>query len=264
MLPIRDSRPRPVWMLITGAAALFATLSPVARAEPGEAAVAATVAVQAVAPTGDGRARVSECSGVLIARDLVLTAGHCLDIAGDPSRVAVFAYRGGRPAPQPLRVASFARHPSHVVGWRETPGDPETRQAEISADLALVRLVSPIADAKPIAFGAPPADEGAMAGTGAAGASKRSGAMKRARLVAVRISSGAGARVAFATASATVCGGDSGGPAAAARADGTAVLWGVVVAVLKPRSGCGTRLAIALVGPDTIGFAAMRSATGAR
>lgn len=236
---------------------------PAARAGPAEEAAAATVAVQAVKPTGDGRARVSDCSGALVAPDLVLTAGHCLDIAADPSRVAVFAYAGGRPVPEPLRVAAMARHPDHVPFWRDKAGDPGQRQREVSSDLALLRLEKPLNASRPLGFGRPPAGDGATAGTGAAGAGGRSGGMKSTRLSSIRLSSGAGAQVAFATAGATICAGDSGGPAVA---DGpvSARLWGVVVAVLKPKGGCGTRVAIALVDLASPAFARMQAAVGAR
>ncbi|WP_020180680.1 trypsin-like serine protease [Methylopila sp. M107] len=253
LLRPRDSRSRLGACL--GVFALIGLQAPAARADEG----AATVSVQAVQPTGDGKARVSECSGALIAPDIVLTAGHCLDIAATPAHVAVFAYRDGKPLPQPLPVAAFARHPGHVVGWRDRPGDPETRQREIAADLALIRLKAPVAGAAPIGFAAFASPDGSIAGTGADRAGGRSGALKRARLSAARASTGDGARVVFATASATVCGGDSGGPATA-----NGAVWGVVAAVLRPKGGCGGRVAIAPVDPDSAGFRAMRGGIGAK
>lgn len=258
---MRDSRPR--FRTVAAGAILALAVASQPRAVAAEAAAAATVAVQAVKPTGDGRARVSDCSGALVAPDLVLTAGHCLDIAADPSHVAVFAYAGGRPIPEPLRVAAIARHPAHVAFWRDKAGDPEQRQLEVSSDLALLRLEKPLNANRPLGFGGPPAGDGATAGTGAAGPGGRSGAMKSTRLSSVRLSSGAGAQVAFATAGATVCAGDSGGPAVAG-GPAAARLWGVVVAVLKPKGGCGTRVAIALVDPTSPAFARMQAAVGAR
>ncbi|RXF73490.1 trypsin-like serine protease [Hansschlegelia zhihuaiae] len=229
-----------------------------ARADPADAAAAAAVAVQAVELIGGGRARVQDCSGALIEPDLVLTSGHCLDGASDPSRVAVFAYRDGKPAPQPIIAAAFSRHPSHVVGWRKTPGDPETRQREIASDLALIRLSAPVPGAAPLGFGTLAGATGGAAGTGGAGPASRSGAMKRVALASVRASTGSGARVVFASADKTVCGGDSGGPAVGT--DGR--LWGVVAAVLKPRGGCGPRIAITPVDPASEEFRRMRAGLG--
>jgi hypothetical protein len=247
--------------LARGALALAAAACASAPASAETVLSAATVSVQAVEPTGDGRARVQECSGALIGPDLVLTSGHCLDGAAGPARVAVFAYRAGRPVPSPLAVRAFARHPGHVVGWKAKPGDPETRQREIAADLALLRLAAPVEGAAPLGLAPLTGPEGAMAGTGAAGPSGRSGVVKRARLSAVRTSTGAGARVAFASAYAIVCGGDSGGPAVGAEGVG---LWGVVAAVLRPRGGCGSRIAVTPVDPASTGYRRMLAELGVR
>ncbi|PZQ19115.1 MAG: hypothetical protein DI565_01625 [Ancylobacter novellus] len=255
LLPFRDTASR-----LGVVACLCLVTAPALAQGAAEAAAAATVSVQAVEPTGDGRAKVADCSGALIGPDLVLTSGHCLDGAAGPTRVAVFAYRGGRPVPQPLAVAAIARHPAHVIGWREKAGDPETRQREIAADLALLRLAAPVDGARPLPLGA--GEGGAIAGTGAVSPGGRSGVMKRAALSAVRASTGAGARVVFATAAVTMCGGDSGGPAVGTGTGGEPVLWGVTAAVLKPKGGCGARIAVTPVDPASDGFRAMRAAVG--
>ena len=253
---MRDAAPRLAAFLLAGLACAPAMAQ--SEVEP----VSSTVAVQAVEPTSDGRARVAECSGALIAPDLVLTSGHCLDGAAGPARVAAFAFRDGKPLPKPLLARAIARFPGHVIGWKDKAGDPETRQSEIAADLALIRLAEPVAGARPLAIGR--GISGGISGAGAASPGGRSGTMTSATLSSVRVSTGSAARVVFATASKTVCGGDSGGPAVAIAADGSSALWGVVAAVLKPKGGCGTRIAITPVDPDHEGFRAMRAAVGAR
>lgn len=253
---MRDAAPRLAAFLLAGLACAPAMAQ--SEAQP----VSSTVSVQAVEPTTDGRARVAECSGALIAPDLVLTSGHCLDGASGPARVAAFAYRDGKPLPKPLLAKAIARFPGHVVGWKDKAGDPETRQGEIAADLALIRLAEPVAGARPLAIGR--GISGEISAAGATSPGGRSGLMKIATLSSVRVSTGSGAHVVFATASKTVCGGDSGGPAVAITADGSSALWGVVSAVLKPKGGCGTRIAITPVDAEHEGFRAMRAAVGAR
>jgi len=243
-------------LLLLAAALAFA--APPAHAQD---AAGATLAVQAVAPAPDGRARVTECSGVLIAPDLVLTAGHCLDLISAPAQVAAFAYQGERPIPRPLAVAAFARHPDHVVGWRTRPGAPETRQSEIAADLALLRLAAPLAGVAPARLGPPPdaaTQAATLSGTGPPAARARGGLLKRLALGSIRLSTGTGATIAFASARGTVCGGDSGGPLAAPGPDGARV-WAIAVAVLRPASGCGGRFAAALTDPASPGFVRMRA-----
>jgi hypothetical protein len=240
----------------------LASLAVILAAAPAAAQTASTVAVQAVTPTGDGRAKVAECSGVAIAPDLVLTAGHCLDAITQPSQVAVFAYDGAAPKPPFVAVAAFARRPGHVIGWRTQAGDPSTRRREIAADLALLRL------ARPLATGSAPLAETpkepiagvSFSGVGASAAGGRGGRMKRVTLSSIRLATGEGAQVAFASAAATVCGGDSGGPVSA----GDGRVWGIVAAVLQPKGGCGARIVIAPVDPQSEEFRRMRAAVQAR
>jgi S1-C subfamily serine protease len=208
----------------------------------------AVVSIQAIGPARGGKVRVRECTGVLIARDLVLTAGHCLEDVSGPERVGVFFFRGSSPVPTVVAVKALTRHPSYKPGWENQEGEAEARQREIAADLALLRLAVPApADRKPIALAADPAKaEGARsrmvaAGLSGGGPKARSGTLKTASLDTIRFTAEM-PKIAFASASpARACVGDSGGPVLTP--DGR--VWGVVSAVLRPSGGCGGRIVVA-------------------
>lgn len=228
----------------------------------------ATVSIQSIGPVRNGRVKVRECSGVLIARDLVLTAGHCLEEVASPDRVGVFFYKGSVPVSQVATVRAFSRHPQYRRGWENTDGEAETRQKEIAADLALLRLSTPApAGYEPVALsvapGSTPGSGGRLAAAGLSGVgpSARSGLLKTANVSTIRFTDGT-PRIAFANAAGgRACVGDSGGPVAVL--DGqTPRLWGVISAVLRPANGCGGRIVVAPV--EVKALAAMIAGVGGK
>ena len=226
----------------------------------------AAVAIQVAVPLPDGRARVSDCTGTLIARDLILTAGHCVEAARGPADVAVVAFGpDGRPV-GPLKVAALALHPAHKRGWWQSAGSPEERQREIAADLALIRLKAPApGDAAPVRLGYAPRTTSAAGSTYIAGAGLGPGS----KTFGLRIAPVGnisllthGAVIALGTPEAArACRGDSG--AALVRvADGRAEVWGVASAILRASGGCSSRIAIALAAAEDRGMRAMFRAVG--
>lgn len=100
--------------------------------------------------TFDGR---GGCTGVLIAPDLVLTAGHCLaNPNGRKKDALTVEFETGRYPGQPARVVSGAASEVHPLWFGETR---ETVRV-IGHDIALLRLAAPLDDdVAPLRIGAP-------------------------------------------------------------------------------------------------------------
>lgn len=90
-----------------------------------------------------GQTSVADCSGALVAPDLVLTAGHCFESSDDCRQVnIVFDYRR-RNANDPAKIVSL----EHVYGCSEIVA----REYQTSgADYAVIRLDRPALDRAPL------------------------------------------------------------------------------------------------------------------
>jgi hypothetical protein len=199
----------------------------------------ATVAVGIIGQ-GSETLGFSRCSGVLIAPDLVLTAGHC--VSGSPLAVAVVLYEGARPVRPTFRAAGVARYPVA----NDVQADLAGTLRQLSLDTAVLRLAAPIRGRQPIRVsrGGRPPNGLRLAGSGLS--SEGTGILKTTRLDPVLIT-GSGLMIAR-TRGSEVCSGDSGGPVVADGPSGP-VLWGVTSAVLTRNPPCGRIVVIAPASP---------------
>jgi Trypsin len=179
------------------------------------------------------------CSGVAIARDLVLTAAHCVVPGTDPKLVVLDS--DGKPSLK--SIATVARHPQF---------DAEAvRRHRVTADVALLKFADAVSSA-PVPLGPPaikvaPGDPFLVAGYGLAtpGDGRSGGTVRTATLVAtgqpgtlqIRLMDPA---TRNERAGLGACVGDSGAPVFANSGGALAVI-GVVSWSTGPKNsdGCG-------------------------
>ncbi|WP_020186389.1 S1 family peptidase [Methylopila sp. 73B] len=228
-----------------------AALSGGSPAPAGDRLTRATVFITSLTPTARNRAQVANCTGVLIERDLVLTAGHCLADLGGPSVVvAQFFDRSNRIA-ETIEVAAGAMHPDFAGR-----GDAENPRPDLlGADLAILKLATLAPKGRrPIALAKRPVEasklKSILAGAGLRTPADEAsaGQLRFARVNAEVVTDGPTA-VALGTTGGAVCRGDSGGPVISSGG-----LWGVVIAIVRRKNLCNSTIFMAVVDPESRGF----------
>lgn len=214
-------------------------------ASPAAAIVGGSAAPHPLARSGVMvlNSRGGVCSALVLAPDVVLTAGHCASGA-DAHRVH---YRDGTGAPALVEPASIVVHPGYSAGAEKT--------RRRSIDLALIRLPSPL----PASFGAvalatrastkgEPVTVGGF-GVAREGDGRSSGTFRTAALTVVEPYGPGRILLWGAPASGAVgaCQGDSGGPITD---DGGAVLAVTSWARGTGGRGCGELTQGILVAPQ--------------
>ena len=179
------------------------------------------------------------CSGAAIARDLVLTAAHCVS-SGNDYKLVVFE-ASGKPALK--SIATIARHPQFDAG--------AAQRHRATADVALLKFAETISSAPvplgPAALKVAPGDPFLVAGYGLAtpGDGKSGGTVRTATLVATGQPGSLQVRLMDPAtrnerAGLGACVGDSGAPVFT-NADGALAVIGVVSWSTGPKNsaGCG-------------------------
>ncbi|MBA4791930.1 MAG: trypsin-like serine protease [Rhizobiales bacterium] len=227
---------RPLLRLMLVLAVLAALPAP-ARAIVGGGAAPAEIAARTVMIVST---RGASCTGTVLARDLLLTAAHCVAPKADYAVALV-----GQGPVQLIPIARVAVHSGFNA--------EQFRTRRPTPDLALARLAEPLPERFVPArlssdTGLPP--RGAtflIAGFGmiADGAEKTAGTLRAVTLASIGTTGGIMVRLSAPEGNAGACTGDSGGPAFA---DGeVAGVIGWVTAAGGAR-GCGGVTGITLVG----------------
>jgi hypothetical protein len=186
------------------------------------------------------RLGINHCSGVLVGRDLVLTAAHC--VSGRLAGAAAVVYDGARPVPYPFWADAIVRH--HIDPGDADEEDLLARIRALSLDVALVRLSSPVPGRRPVPIVRASERLPAKLVLAAAGLSQAGVGQLRTATLKPLIVTDTGLIIARALG-ARVCVGDSGGPVVEPGRSGPR-LWGVASAVITSRGPCG---AIVVVAP---------------